>query len=323
MLLDNNKIGGNGNSAAVNVSGHAKIKEKFFTRKRFRPYWGMVWILPAIIIMLIFSYYPPISALIHAFTDWDGTNAKFIGVANFQELFADSLFWRSCLTMVITTVGCMLLGNIMTIIHAEMMYGLRSRKMSAFFRFMYVLPALVPGIVTLMLWGKVILSGSPSGVANVILGVFGVEPIGWFYQESTVILSFFIYGFPYVGGTSFLIYLAGLNNISEEIIEASKLDGISTVKRIFYIDLPLIKGQIKYFLVLGLIGGIQSYTIQYAITNGGPGLNYPSMVPGYYMYMQALNNSRYGYACAVGFVLFVVILVITIINNKFIKTEES
>lgn len=296
-------------------------KGKFFDRKKWRPYWGVVWILPAFAAMLVFSYYPPVSALFHAFTNWDGTNATFIGLANFIELFRDSLFWRSCLTMIVTTVGCMLIGNVMTILHAEMIYSLRSRKMSGFYRFMFVLPALVPGIVTLMLWGKVILSGSPSSVANVVLGLFGAEPIGWFYQESTVILSIFIYGFPWVGGTSFLIYLAGLNGISEEIIEASRLDGISTFGRVFYIDLPLIKGQIKYFIIMGLIGGIQNYTIQYAITNGGPGLDYPSMVPGYYLYMQAMNNSRYGYACAVGFVLFVAILVITIINNKFIKTE--
>ena len=296
-------------------------KGKFFDRKKWRPYWGVVWILPAFAMMLVFSYYPPVSALFHAFTNWDGTHATFSGFATFIELFRDPLFWRSCLTMIITTVGCMLIGNVMTILHAEMIYSLRSRRMSGFYRFMFVLPALVPGIVTLMLWGKVILSGSPSSVANVILGLFGVEPIGWFYQESTVILSIFIYGFPWVGGTSFLIYLAGLNGISEEVIEASRLDGISTFGRVFYIDLPLIKGQIKYFIIMGLIGGIQNYTIQYAITNGGPGLDYPSMVPGYYLYMQAMNNSRYGYVCAVGFVLFVAILIITIINNKFIKTE--
>lgn len=312
------------------VNGKEEVREvpqgqggsvKFFSKKNLRPYWGVVWILPAFAMMLVFSYYPPVSALIHAFTDWDGTNASFIGFKNFTGVLSDSLFWRSCLTMIITTVGCMLIGNVMTILHAEMIYSLRSSKMSAFYRFMFVLPALVPGIVTLMLWGKVILSGSPSSVANVILGLFGVEPIGWFYQESTVILSIFVYGFPWVGGTSFLIYLAGLNGISEEIIEASRLDGISTFGRVFYIDLPLIKGQIKYFIIMGLIGGIQNYTIQYAITNGGPGLNYPSMVPGYYLYMQAMNNSRYGYACAVGFILFVAILIVTIINNKFIKTE--
>ena len=81
-------------------------------------------------------------------------------------------------------------------------------------------------------------------------------------------------------------------------------------------------GQIKYLRVMGIIGGIQGYTIQYAITNGGPGLNYASMVPGYYMYKAAMNDSRYGYSCAVGLVLFVVILAVTLINNKLIKTED-
>ena len=140
--------------------------------------------------------------------------------------------------------------------------------------------------------------------------------------ENTVLWSIIVYGFPWVGGTSFLIYLAGLNNIPDSVLEAAKLDGISAFGRIFKIDLPLIMGQIKYFIVMGIIGGIQGYTIQYAITNGGPGLNYTSMVPGYYMYKAAMNDSRYGYSCAVGLVLFVVILAVTLINNKLIKTED-
>lgn len=167
---------------------------------------------------------------------------------------------------------------------------------------------------------------------NTILKLFGAKPIEWLQSRNTVIvfISIFLYGFPWMGGTSFLIYLAGLNGIDESIIEASRLDGVSTFKRIFVIDLPMIKGQLKYFLVMGFIGGLQNYSMQYAITNGGPGevinsMQSGTMVPGFYIYRLITGSSRigaYGYASAMGMVLFIIIMIITVINNKLLKTEE-
>ena len=167
---------------------------------------------------------------------------------------------------------------------------------------------------------------------NQIIGVFGANPIEWLVSENTVIvfISIALYGFPWMGGTSFLIYLAGLNGIDESVIEASHLDGVGTWRRVFTIDLPLIMGQIKYFLVMGIIGGLQNYTMQYAITNGGPGelingMESGTMVPGFYIFRlitETLIPGAYGYACAIGVVMFVIIMIITVINNKLVKSED-
>lgn len=312
-----------GSAASTKNRGESPRARKEKKRFSFRKsgYEGLLWILPAAVLLLIFSYYPPLDAFYHSLTDWDGTNANFIGLDNFVRVFKDGLFWRSFGTMLFLTLTCMVVGNICTLLLAELIYNNRNMRMSAFYRFMFVLPAIIPGIVTIMLWGKIILTGAPNGILNTVIGWFGVKPQGWFYAESTVLASIILYGFPWMGGTSFLIYLAGLNGIDESVIEAAKIDGITTFKRIIHIDLPMIKGQLKYFLIMGLIGGIQSYTLQYAITNGGPGDSYVSMVPGYYVYRAAINDSEYGYSCAMGVVLFVIILIITIINNKLIKTE--
>jgi len=292
-------------------------------KKEQREYFGILWILPALLLLFIFNYYPCLSAFYHSLTDWDGVNSNFVLFDNYIRLFQDQLFWKSCLNMIFLTVTCIFIGNLATIILAELIYNLKNKKIAAFFRFMFVIPAIVPGIVVIMLWGKVILSGSATGVVNKILSVFGIDPIGWFTDEKTVLLSIIIYGFPWMGGTSFLIYLAGLYSIPESVIDSTKLDGCGFFRRLISIDLPLLKGQLKYFLILGLIGGIQSFTLQYAITNGGPGTNYSSMVPGYYMYKAAINDSQYGYSCAIGTFLFVVIMIITIINNRIIKTSEN
>lgn len=140
-------------------------------------------------------------------------------------------------------------------------------------------------------------------------------------QENQALLSMILTGFPWVSGTSFLIYLAGLNNIPDSVYEALDLDGAGTWKRIFFIDLPLLKSQIKYFVMLGIIGGMQSFSMQLVFTSGGP--NYATTVPGYYMYEKAFFSGEFGYAAAIGFFLFLITLIITVINNKFMKSTEE
>lgn len=306
-------------------------KLKSFLRKH-RNYQGVLFILPALILLCIFCLYPTIMAFVNSFTDWDGgLRASFIGFENYKSVFADRLFWISLRNAVVLTVVGMLLGNAASIFLSEMMYNLRSKMMPAY-RFLFVLPAMIPGIIVLLLWQKLIFSGSSAGFANTILSWFGGESLEWFASKDTwvVFLSIFLYGFPWVGGTSFLIYLAGLNAINRSIIDASQIDGLSFWGRVFKIDLPLISGQLRYFLIMGFIGGLQNYSMQYAITNGGPGevigsMQSGTMVPGYYIFRLITGSSKegaYGYACAMGVVMFVIIMLITIFNNKLVKSKE-
>ncbi len=317
----------------------AAVNKRRMTKRERGQYWGVLWILPAFLLLAVFCLYPTFTAFQISFTNWDGNpswTGQFVWFRNFVAVLKDSLFWRSLWNVVILTVVGMLLGNAANLILAELMYNLHSQLVKAY-RFLFVLPAMIPGIVVMLLWRQLILHGSEASVMNKIIGIFGAKPIEWLESNDTVIvfISIFLYGFPWMGGTSFLIYLAGLNSIDESVIEASRLDGLGTWGRVFYIDLPLLKGQIKYFLVMGFIGGLQNYSMQFAITMGGPGefiaetgLRTGTMVPGYYIY-QLINNTSihaeygaYGYACAIGVVMFVIIMVITVINNKLLKTED-
>lgn len=161
---------------------------------------------------------------------------------------------------------------------------------------------------------------------NAFLGLFGVEAQGWYASESQALLSIILTGFPWVGGPSLLIYLAGLQNINGEMVEAAKLDGITVPQRVFYIDLPCILGQLKYFLVTGIIGGFQAFTWQLIYTGGGPGNNGATMVPGFMIYDTAFNERRFGYASAIGVILFIITLILTLINMRMtrnVQTEEK
>ncbi len=301
-------------------------------KKTIREYGGVLFILPALVLLCVFCLYPTIMAFVNAFTDWDGgPTADFVGFQNFANVLSDRLFWKALLNSVILTVVGMVIGNTASIILAEFMYNLKSRLMPGY-RFLFVLPAMIPGIVVMLLWQKLIFSGSSASLANTIISWFGLDPIQWFSSKSTltVFITIFLYGFPWMGGTSFLIYLAGLNSIDKSIIEASKLDGLRFWGRVFKIDLPLIAGQLKYFLVMGFIGGLQNYSMQYAITSGAPGevidsMQSGTMVPGYYIFRLITGSSKpaaYGYACAMGVVMFLIIMVITVVNNKLIKSKE-
>lgn len=108
-------------------------------------------------------------------------------------------------------------------------------------------------------------------------------------------------------------------NIPTEVVESSLLDGCSTLRRIFVIDLPTILGQIRYFLIMGIIGALQDYSLQLMLTSGGPG--YSTTVPGYYMYLEAFTANRMGYACAIGTTLFLIIFIITAFTYKYVKND--
>ena len=291
-------------------------------RKLLRGYTGLFWILPGFALLLIFSYYPALSSFFYSMTDWNAKLYNFIWFDNFKELFRDTIFLKSIGTSLILTSSGIVIGNVATIILAELLFNLRSTRLGGVYRFLFVLPCLVPGIVTMLLWNKIIFAVNETGLANAILLKLHIisEPLTWYAGEKTVLISLILTNFPWVAGTSFLIYLAGLQNIPHEVIEAATLDGITLPKRILYIDMPFILGQIRYFLILGFIGGLQNYNMQLLFTKGDP--FYASMVPGYYIYWQAFNNTRFGYACACGIVMFVIIFAITLLTNK-VKTSED
>jgi ABC-type sugar transport system permease subunit len=288
---------------------------------RRREYFGLLWLAPALALVLVFSIYPAMLAMFYAFTDWNMHVYTFIFLDNFVELFHDTVFWRSMLNLVLLIVTGMILGNVGPLFLAELLFNLKNRRSSNVFRFIFILPALVPGMVNMLLWTKMIFYPGAEGLVNSFLSLFGIAPLGWYHQNNIALLTMVLTGFPWVSGTAFLIYLAGLNNMPESCLEAARLDGITILKRVFSIDLPLLKGQIKYFIMMGIIGGMQSFSMQLMFTSGGP--ENATNVPGYYMYMQAFFHDRFGYAAAIGLFLFMLTLVITIINNQFLKSAED
>lgn len=294
-----------------------ELKVKKVKKIRKYNYEAFLWLAPTFILLLIFSYYPPIRTLILSFTDANGAGiGKFVFLNNYLELVRDPVFWKSMMNVVIFIATGMFFGNFMTILLAELLFNMRKKHISSSFRFLFIIPILVPSVVIILIWQYIVFAGGDAGIANNIMKFFGGDNQNWYFDPKLAPISIILTSFPWVAGTSFLIYLAGLQAISPDIIEASKLDGAGTFKRIFKIDLPLLRGQLKYFMVMGFIGGLQNINLQVLVTGSGPGTTNATNVPAFMLYENAFTYDRYGYASAIGMVIFGLTLAITIINMK-------
>ena len=292
-------------------------------RRMYKARLAYLFLLPQIILLAAYSYYPAFSGLYHSFFEWDSTGRElFIGLDNFKELFQDKIFLNSFGVLLEIMIPRLIISVIVPLIVAELIFGVRSSRMKYFYRVMILLPMVAPGVVGTLIWKNIYDPNNGLMVSLCrLLGFVGPEQaIDWLGNPNLIIFSIIFMGFPWVGGTSVLVYMSGLTGISTEVIESSVLDGAGRIRRFFSIDLPSVMGQIKYFLVFGIIGGIQDYSTQIILTNGGPGFR--TMVPGYYMFTQAFKADRMGYASAMGTVLFFLILIITIMTMKFVKSSE-
>jgi len=168
------------------------------------------------------------------------------------------------------------------------------------------------------------------GVAFIFFANIWTEPIeqfatgtpAWLGSQDLVIPALLFWGFPWVGTVGVLIYLSGLQNISQDVYEAARLDGVSPLGMIFKIELPLIMTQVRINLIFMTIHTLTAYEIFLILLGpeGGPGGK--GMVPGLYMFSSAFSESRYGYACALGMVLFIIILLLTIVYQKYVKVDK-
>ena len=203
---------------------------------------------------------------------------------------------------------------------------MKSLKAQSVYRLLVLLPVVAPGVVFNLVW-KQIYNSDPSALMNSLVRAFGLlgenEGINWLnaIKSAHTIFAILFMGFPWIGGSQVLVYMAGLLNIPKEMFEAADLDGAGAFKKIWYVHIPLVSGQIRYFLIFGIIGGLQDYGTQVVLTKGGPG--YSTYVPGYYMYELMYSHGEYGKASAIGVVLFVIILALTIIAFKFVKFGGS
>ncbi|MAE66665.1 MAG: hypothetical protein CMJ18_20545 [Phycisphaeraceae bacterium] len=163
-----------------------------------------------------------------------------------------------------------------------------------------------------------------------LLGTIWTEPTeafrhgspAWLGDSRLVIPAVILWGFPWIGTVGVLIYLAGLQNISQDVYEAAELDGLGAFGKMFRIELPLIMTQVRINLVFMTIGTLGEYVFFMVLLGADGGPRNVGMVPGLYMYREAFINTRFGYSCALGVVLFALLLAITVLFQRYVRVEK-
>lgn len=279
-------------------------------------------VAPTFILLAIFSLVPFVIAIATSFFDYEvGGDATFVGLANYVEYLHDYTFLKSFGNMFFLTGFQVIAVMIVPLAVAKLIFSLSSERASYFYRILFLFPIVVPNVALYLIWRGVIYN--EDGLINNVLTALGLSHLtrGWFSDPTTVLWAIAFIGFPFAGGINILIYYAGLTAIPDSVHEAATIDGAVGFRKFLLIDVPLVMSQMKLLVMLTIIGGIQSFEAVYILTEGGPG--FESTVPGLWMYQNAFFFQRMGYACAIGVILFLLILGLTILNLRYFRTSEQ
>ncbi len=277
---------------------------------------------PTFLMLAVFCFVPFVWAFTTSFYDYEiGGESAFVGLANYGEYLRDPTFLSSFTNLLFLTLFSVFVNVVFPFGVAKLIFSLSSERARYAYRIIFLVPIVVPGVAVLMIWGGLIYGDN--GLVNEVLRLVGLDAWtrGWLSGPDTVLWAVACIGFPFAGGINILIYYAGLASIPESVHEAAQLDGAGGLRKFFAIDVPLVLSQIKLLVILTVIGVIQGFQGMFILTRGGPG--FASMVPGLWMYFNAFSFQRMGYACAIGVVLFLIILVLTVLNLKYFRSAED
>ena len=292
-----------------------KKRKKSLTSIGIAPY---IFIAPAVLYFLCMSIIPILMALPISLTDWSALtpDRNFVGLENYKTLLSDEEFWQSCLAMVkffLYVPLVMLIGLI-----AAMLLNTQVRGMK-FFRVLFYSPVITSTVAAALLFEWFY---QPSfGLFNNILRSLGLPPSTWLNMPNTAFLAILIFMLWKRFGSNMLIYLAGLQDIPKDIREAAEIDGAGAFAKFRYITLPLLKPAHTYLLITNVISVFMIFQETYMLRGTTDTLAVKTVVN--YIYDEGFQFYRMGYASAMSFVLFIIIMAITLIQYKGMKIDVS
>jgi ABC-type glycerol-3-phosphate transport system permease component len=312
--------------------------------KHVRYHWEIyLFIVPALVLIVVFQYYPAASGIFHSFYRWNGADiSEFVGLRNYIELLKSPDFWQSFR-------AAFLLGlwNVVKMIPAiavaVWIHRCSDERMQYLYRLLFVIPMVIPALVIALIWRSFFFEAT-QGYLNQFLeasglfallckldaffgwgGIFieGTRP-AWLGDPRLILVSCVIWGFPWVGSFAILTHLAKLQNIPREIYEAASIDGATWWTKFTRIEIPLIMSSIYLMLVFVIIGTIKDAGMIIALTggmDGGPGGK--ATVPALFMLRKAFINQEMGAACAVGIILTAVIMGLQKLSSLVLEENLS
>jgi len=277
---------------------------------------GYLCIAPWLFGFLTLTLAAVIFSFAMSLTKWDMINpAKFVGFSNYSTILLDDDRFVQALKVTAIYAGCSVPIGMICSLALAMLLNLNVKGMQGF-RSIFYIPAILPGAAVAMVWMMVFRPQS-SGIFNAILGLVHIQPIPWLTSPDWVLKSFIIMSLWSVGG-GMIIYLAGLQSVPTQLYEAAEIDGAGSWGKFRNVTLPMISPTLFFNLIMGIIGSFQVFTSSFIMTQGGPAN--ASLFYVLYLYQKAFKYLQMGYACALAWILFAVILVLTLLVVRSSKT---
>ncbi|GAB2546558.1 carbohydrate ABC transporter permease [Gracilibacillus alcaliphilus] len=278
-------------------------------------------VAPFLMIFLMFSLFPIVASFFLGFTKWNGVGLpEFNGIDNYIQLFKDPIFIKS----IYNTIYIWFFSTLFTLGLAFILAYLVNHyidRAKGFFRVVFLFPLLVaPALTAIMI--SVIFSTN-AGIVNSIISLFteGVFTYEWLRSQFWVkplIVLIIVWRWT---GYHFILYIAGLQTISKELYDAAEIDGANVFQKIMNVTLPLMTPILLVSVITATVGGIQIFDEPYVLTQGTGGINNSGVSMGMYLYQTAFEYFNFGLAAAQSFVLFLMILGITLVNARLLRNR--
>lgn len=280
-------------------------------KKKLTPYF---FVIPGLVIIFLFVYYPIVQNLIYSVLDWDlfSGSKEFIGLKNYRKLFGSDAFWVAFKNNLWYITISLIFQVGVSLILAAILENMRMKKLSAVYRTTFFIPSLISLTVIGLLFTFVF---EPQGILNTFLRSIGLDSLtrGWLGDEKTAIFSVIaVSQWKSIGYTMMLLIVA-IQRIPQEIIEAATLDGATRLKSFFHITIPMIKDTILTVMIITTSGGFLVFNEIYIITNGGPYGS--SEVLSTILYKNAFVHGKIGYASAIGNVILLFSVIFALLQN--------
>jgi multiple sugar transport system permease protein len=287
------------------------------TRERHNLRHGLAFCAPWFVGFTVFTVYPVLASLYYSFCDYSLLQAPlWTGLDNYRQMATDTVFWISLKNTLLYGALSLPLGMLVSL-SVALLLNTGVRGMS-FFRTVFYLPSVVPTVASALLW-LWILNGQ-FGILNCalrpVLRIFGAVPPAWladpaWAKPALALMS--LWGI----GNSMVIYLSGLQNVPQELYEAAEIDGANWWRRIWHVTLPMISPVIYFNLIMGIIGTLQTFTTVFVMTgtaDGNPARS--TLLYALYLFSTAFYDLRMGYASALAWLLFVLIVALTLLATR-------
>ena len=287
---------------------------------RRRAWAGRLFVAPNLTAVAVFMLFPLGFSLYMSFQKWDVFRPpKFVGLKNFEELFtSDPLFLIAIRNTVIFTLGTV----VPTVLISLVVAGVLNRKVKGIgiFRTIVFLPLAISSVVMAMVWQFVF--NTDNGLLNIMLGWIGIGPVPWLVEPRWAMVSLCIVSVWRSVPFATVILLAAMQGVPETVYEAAKIDGAGEIRQFAFITVPLIRGAMSFVVVISIIHAFQAFDMVYVLNGANGGPETATYVLGIMLFQHAFSFLEFGYASALAWVMFAILLVVTVLQLRLTRQRS-